>query len=195
MLTKYEIAERYLKAVQPRLTTDNPITLQEAMQTVDTIRDKVVQGYVYALHYKEHWHNIDALLSTFTVRPVREDGQWYAYLPATPLELPKDMGLYRVGYEDDYDFIKVKEGSRSMYRNMSSSVLPRDTYWVVGDKMYFGQDMNEKRELIVKMVAMSKDIKPRSYYPLHPTMVSDILTAAIQRHEPEDVTNNNKGVQ
>jgi|DEB0MinimDraft_3_1074331.scaffolds.fasta_scaffold16870_2 hypothetical protein len=202
MESKYSLAEQVRKVIQPRLSTDTKVTQQEAMLTVGNVADKLIQVKLYQEYYADGGMDLSPFIQTYknvTAEYDEEDCEWFAWLPAKPIGLPKASGLvelYVKGYAD-YPLIRTFTSNRALYRNLDGGSLPRGTYWQENDKIIFGQEMSGKQNLILKMVSQMSDLDDNQELNIDPSMAAEIIQLSVQSllqvNGQEDINNDNIG--
>lgn len=188
--SKYELAERLRKEMQPRLTPNTKVSQQEAELAVSDARDKLLKDLIWNRYYQGESLRTDAFTSEFGfdehLHPTYDSKRklWYLWCPAQPLDLPKNSGIVSVGIvgENDILFVRTSPRSKNLFRNLPASNLPRQTYWLEGDKIFFGKDLNEQSCLFVKMVAEAKSVDSREFLPMPPDMELEVIELAKQKY-------------
>lgn len=188
--SKYQLAERLRKELQPRLTTDTKVMQNEAESAIADARDKLLKDLLWSRYFAGESLRTDAFTSEFgfdeSLRPKYDSKRklWYLWLPAQPLDLPKNSAIVSVGIigENDIYFVRTSPRSKNLFRNLPGSSLPRQTYWIEGEKMFFGKDLSEESCLYVKMVAEGKSIDSRVFFPMPPDMEMEVIELAKQKY-------------
>jgi hypothetical protein len=183
MSSLYSLAERTLKIAEPRLTTDTAVTMQEAILTIGTVRDKLIMNEAYAQRYAQETIEVEEILKTYgydvDINPVYDVSRdmWKITLPAQPLDMPLSAGLRGISVRggDNLSMVRLEPGSINMTRGMHSAALPRDAYHRELMELYFHQPMTEEMCMVMQIVPASKSLKSREEVPLTPAMEMDIV--------------------
>lgn len=115
-----------------------------------------------------------------------------AVLPARPVKLMRDLGIFHVSRDGDHanPFIPTQPGQRAMYQNqpLSNDLLGQICYEPNGDKIVFDQDITAQgiSKVMVKLI-MADVFSLGDYDPLPITadMEADIVTELVNTLGPK----------
>jgi len=170
----YSISERAKKIIDPRLTTDSKVTMQELVQAVGNVRDKLVMDEAYSQRYSNETIDVDEILKSYGYKESLnpewdvDRNSWKLKLPALPIDLPHSAGLRGVSVkcDDMISMVRTEPGSRNMFRGMFAAALPRDSYHRELDEIYFHQEMTEDMEMVCQIVPSSSSLSDREQVPI-----------------------------
>lgn len=207
MATKRGLGIRILKMLNPKLTQDAKVSIQEISIAVGTARDSIVtnkllrqyyngDAIVYGAYIKEYGYD-----SPISVSYNTQKNLYYVEMPAFPLNLPNGTGIREVGIvgcEGENTFIPLNPQSRGLYKNLygSHSQLPRVGYWFEGYNMNFSKDLSENNNIYMKMIPASEYLSDRDEFYISPDDEADIMRSVLENYLPisqipEDLRNNN----
>jgi hypothetical protein len=195
MATKKQLAEliiRRLSGGSP--TEDSELDIREIMFTLDQLRDARIRIDTFN-SIKAGYHEVSTdYLSQYedvTILTNAAQSLRYITLPANPIDLPDEMGIYMISpmKNPEIGFYRIPGVGLPLYRGMSS-VETEDitTYWVVGSTVYFKNVDPFISKVLVTMVASSKDIAEGANYPIPPDAEAEILEVLYQQYAPVQQT-------
>lgn len=207
MATKRGLAERVLKMINPKLTQDSKVSLQQMSLDVGTARDTIITADILAKYYNGDAVVYGGLIQEYgyeTSINVSYDTNkrlFYIEMPAMPLDLPNGIGIREVGIvgcEGEDTFIPLNAQSKGLYKNLygNHTQLPRAGYWFEGYNMYFSKPLSEDNDMYLKMIPASEYLDDRDEFYISPDMEARIIQSLLQAHlplkqVPEDLSNNN----
>ena len=152
MDSKYSLAERVMKRIQARLSTDSKVSIQQAILAVGSARDKLLQAKLYADSYGDREVSKSTYITEYgwdgELKPYWDTNKkmFYITLPTIPIELRNDGGMVNVtnSCDNDYSYVRVAPFSANLYRGLGAANLPRPVYFRKRYKVYFnGKDTSE----------------------------------------------------
>lgn len=200
--TKIDLSFRTLKQVFPRATSDSKILLREMMYALGNARDTVITQRAWSAWSAGEDIIWNGSLSKFEVSLTKEnDCLYYFELPAKPLDLPKQMGIYHItpkGNKKDA-LVPVEPTFYAMYsESLVQGLSGNIGYYQEGNKVYIvGGAVSEESELDLLLVAESDGIGERDYFPMPADRENEIIALAKQQflttvELPEDNGDNNR---
>jgi hypothetical protein len=201
MITKLGYAQQLISILYPSTTNDRKLREQEAALAISQARDRLVKREI--LYNKPETNRVYGnWLSTFyNNKPYYDKNacKWVIKLPARPISLPNDTGVYHVfpkGHEEDM-FVPVFSGFGGIFGGSDAELLGGNfTYYLEGNKIIFLQDLNEDANITIRMIAMGEDIGLDEYFPIDGSIEQEMLELALnlystQKQLPEDVQDQN----
>ena len=175
------------------VTKDTEFDIREIMLAVEQSRDRLVKQEVMSTSFSNTSAYVDMsgvignFISVYNNVSIAEDTDKdlrYSVLPATPLALPDDKGIYQISYEKDQrnTFIRMPNGSVGLFGNLPSSrLLGREGFWVEYDRVYYNENVNPNLDkVLVKLVVVSKDIPPDALFPMPAELEGDVVRDVVQ---------------
>tara|TARA_Y100000592_G_C5387412_1_gene276506 strand:- start:165 stop:809 length:645 start_codon:yes stop_codon:yes gene_type:complete len=192
--TKRKLAEQCMRILSGGyVTKDTEFDIRELMLAVEQSRDRLVKQEVMNTSFSNTSAFVDMsgvignFISVYDNVQIVQDAAKnlkYSTLPATPLALPDDKGVYHVSYMEDQrnSFIRMPNGSIGLFGNLPSSrLLGREGYWVEGDKIYFNENVNPNlNKVLVKLVVVAKDIPADVIFPMPAELEADVVRDVVQ---------------
>lgn len=199
MATKRLLAEQVLKILTPRVTKDVKIDIRECELAVSQCRDNIAVSVLTPAAYQDEMDLFGGFVSqpeAITVQKTN-DGVYYATLPARPLDLPKNMGVYAVyGREDmSTQLFPVGINFTAMFKDNEARGLEGNTgYSLHTDRLIFHGDINDGDGLYVVLVKSGFDIPSRGFFPIPPSYEREVVRGAlemlsVEKQIPEDLIN------
>ena len=187
MATKKQLAEQAMRIILGGTpTVDREIDIREVMLFLDQARDLTIkltalQSRKAGIHevstdYLSQYEDVS--IQTDAAKQLR-----YITLPASPIDLPDEMGIYMISamQNPEIGFFRIAGVGLPLYRDMLSVNVEAFTYyWVVGSKVYFKNVDPTLGEVLVTMVASSKDIAEDANYPVPPDVEATLLEQIIK---------------
>lgn len=189
-MTKIDLASRALKHISPRLTKDSKVLLREMMYCVGNARDEVIKSNAWAMYSAGEDLIWDGMLSSYKDNTVskEDDCLFYLDLPAKPLYLPKNAGIYSVISSKDrtFDIIPVPPTFSIMYKGSQALHLDGNMgYYQEGNRIYIiGSNITEYSKIDLLLIAQSEDIGSDEYFPFPADMENEIIRIAVQQFSP-----------
>jgi hypothetical protein len=103
-----------------------------------------------------------------------DDGNYFVQLTSTPLDLPKNMGVYAVYGKED---MSTQSEARDNEGNPAFALH--------ADKLIFHGDVTEGTGLYVVMVKSGFDIPSRGFFPIPPSYEREVVRGALEMLAPE----------
>ena len=185
------------------MSRDSSVTYQEITLAVSQARDKFIREDIWGRKSVGD-DSINGEYLTRYCLPIGCDektDEYFVTLPARPLNLERNKGIYRVGYIKDQanSFVPASSGAVSLYAGLEGETPSgRSTYYVQEDKIYFGgvKKADILKEVLVVMIASSSEIGDDEEFPVPADKELDIVQAVMQiyapeKAQPEDVINDN----
>jgi len=176
MTTKKRLAEQVLlKLLGGKPRPDREIDIRELMLDLDQLRDEYIKMSFYE-NMKEGGYFVDQeFLSTYT----ESISAGSFSLPAKPIDLPRNMGVYIIYGEDIGEpFNIVDAGSMFIHRDKEELYEGGQYYiYFIGNTGKFKKVPTGLTTVNIVMVASSEDIDEDDEYPLTPDARSSILSA------------------
>lgn len=198
-MTKIDLASRALKHISPRLTKDSKVLLREMMYCVGNARDEVIKSNAWAMYSAGEDLIWDGMLSSYKDNAVskEDDCLFYLDLPAKPLYLPKNAGIYSVISSKDrsFDIIPVPPTFNTMYKGSQALQLDGNMgYYQEGNRIYIiGSNITEDSKINLLLIAQSEDIGSDEYFPFPADMENEIIRIAVQQFSPTVTIPEDKG--
>ena len=177
--TKRKLAEQVMRIISGgSVKNDFQIDIREIMISIEQERDRLVKIELFNSMREGDPGIIGNFISTFSNVEVKEDKDkklFYSDLPACPISLPYDKGVYQISYMQDQSstFVRIPNGAIGLYNNMpSKKLLGREGYWVESNydainnnqsvtRVYYNDNIKDcLSKVLIKLVAASKDIPP-----------------------------------
>lgn len=204
MTTKFQLAEQILRVLNGGdVSRDSSITYQEVALAVSQARDKFVREDIWARKAVGDDSINAEYLSRYCLDlecDLKTD-EYYVTLPARPINLERNKGVYRVSYIGDQSnsFVPGSTGALSLYTGLDAEVPSgRKVYYVEEDKIYFTgvKKKDGLKQILVVMIASSSEIDDEDPFPVPADKELDIVDFVIrlyapQKAQPEDVINDN----
>lgn len=192
--TKRILAEQCMRILSGGyVTRDTEFDIREIMLAVEQARDRLVKQEVMSTSFSSTSAFVDTsgvlgnYISVYDNVDILEDNNKelrYSLLPAMPLALPDDKGVYHVSYQKDQraSFVRMPNGSLGLYANLPSSrLLGKEGFWVEHDKIYYNDNVGFGLEkILLKLVVVSKDIPPDSPFPMPAELESDVVRDVVE---------------
>tara|TARA_B100000963_G_C22516724_1_gene621020 strand:- start:279 stop:923 length:645 start_codon:yes stop_codon:yes gene_type:complete len=192
--TKRILAEQCMRILSGGyVTKDTEFDIREIMLAVEQSRDKLVKQEIMSTSFSNTSAYVDtsgvigSFLSVYDNVAINFDANKdlrYIDLPAMPLALPDDKGVYHVSYQRDQraSFVRMPNGSIGLYGNMPSSrLLGKEGYWVEQDRVYFNENVNpDLGNVLLKLVVVAKDILPNAPFPMPGELESEVVRDVVQ---------------
>lgn len=200
--TKFKISEQVIRILKG---SDNPNASKVRIQEVIELIGQVVNKLLKAEHYVQ-MNEGDVvpnayILATYENVPVTQYKINYskATLPAVPVRLPKNMGVFHISKTDDpfNPFIPVPSGIFTMVsaEPLISTVLGQIAYEVYGNLIVFTTDLTTAvpaiTEVMIRLVVM--DVSQLTDYdplPIPADMEVDVIAGVLKllgiQAEPEN---------
>lgn len=201
--TKKQLAEQVMRIVQGgHIKPDNPMDIRELMLYVDQLRDEYIRATTV----------LDPITGVIAVSPeflsyyesvaiatdVNKGNIKYSTLPAHPIDLPGNIGIYSISPMTalDNQFIPVKPTSSWLYKNtMAYTNTAITEYYTVADKVFYRNVPAATTTVLMAIVASSKDILETASFPMSPDGEAHIIREllklfGVQQQAPHDETEN-----
>lgn len=196
MITKRYLAEQLLEQrAQGVFSVGEGFGLFDAMAAIDNARDYYIKGD----QFKRRSGNDpdrdlpDYIMKDYEVVIARDKNKLYTPLPARPLDMIDDLGIYEVSFVDDESldvsyFVPMPAGMRALQQDLVSGALQgRIGFFYRGPSMYFVNMPLEMvgKSITITMIPASKDIDMNEPYLIHPDWELDILRLAKESLTPQ----------
>ena len=211
--TKKMLAEQALRIIQGgSIRDDSQIDIREIMMNIEQERDKLIKQDLFQSMQMGEYNINGTFISTYVV-PILTDTQKdmnYSDVPVAPISLPNDMGMFQVSFvQDQFNvFVRMSNGALGLYNGLpSNKLLGRVGYFIEsslnydcetasGTRIYYNNNMDCAKEVLLKVVATSEDIGENEPFPIAPEMESLIIRSvvelyAIMRNAVSDEQNDN----
>jgi hypothetical protein len=192
--TKYKLAEQAQRILAGGDVTDDfAPTIQELALASGQVMAKLV-WLSYQEHKQDGQMGINGqFISAFEDVPVKIDANkklHYSEVPASPLKLPHDMGIYMVSLmEDQFEpFIPLPNGVLGMLRNqLFSNLEGRQGYFVEADRIYYvGMEKSDGiTKVLMKLVITGSQLGIDDKFEVSPEMEWDIIRELVALYNPE----------
>jgi|AACY02.11.fsa_nt_gi hypothetical protein len=199
--TKLELAQRALKVLYPELRGDEKTSLKEMVYAIGNSRDFIIKRNVwerYSLDEDIFWDGYIKQYDAYVYKDVNR-GMWYATLPATPLDLPHNKGVYMITACNDTSdvYIPTKKTHNWLYGgSFAQDMEGGNMYFQEGNKIYLSNSFNENAQINITLVPAGNDIdEDDEDFGVSPDIEIDVINKAvelysIQKNIPQDFTNN-----
>lgn len=179
-MTKRGLAEELIKTLNGGgNNSDTKVSIPLAMVYIGQARDALIKEVLYANY--SNWGEFDVPNDLLSEYIISLDGKTESDLPASIIgDLYQDMGLHHVSYLNDEEnaFAILKSGWKSMFTGMESANLEgRIGCYVQSNKIIFTEKING--DLMIRMIASSKDIKERDFFPIPSGMEGEVVVRAM----------------
>lgn len=185
MTTKAKLAEQILRLYKGgEVSSDNSLSLAEVKLLVGQALNRLLKierlqsQAQYGDDFPEH-----TSIATYTNVTVSQDyttGEYYATLPAFPIALPNNMGVWHISLLDDVDapFIPIPSSSMGLLKNLPTGVMQGLTgYEVNGSRVTFKTDylFSSNEKLLMRLLVVDLD-SLTDYNPLPiPSDLEDVV--------------------
>jgi hypothetical protein len=187
MASKKQIAEQAIRILSGgHLKEDRTLDIREVMLALDQLRDEAVRVRTIA-NINNGDNRIDEeFLSFYEDEPILTDSVKelkYIVMPAKPIDLPKNLGLYQVTPVANFEnpWIITRPGQIGIYAGTQALDHELKTFcWQVSDRLYIkGIDAGVAEATLI-LAASSKDIGETDTYPLPPDVEHELLQKLIE---------------
>ena len=189
-MTKNDIAFRALKQLFPRLTKDSKVLLREMAYCIGNARDEAIKNNAWSMMTIGEDIIWDGMISPYSDNTLTKESDclYYLELPAKPLYLPKNAGIYQVTSSEDPSnpIIPVRPTFNVMYRNSLAKELGgQNGYYQIGNRIYITtNNVTEDTKIDLLLIAQSEDIDDNAYFPFPADMENQIIKMAIEQFSP-----------
>lgn len=194
MITKLGYAQQLINILYPSPTDDRKLREQEAALAISQARDRLLKREI--LQNKLETNSIYGnWLSTFFDNKTYFDknlGKYAIKLPARPISLIGDMGVYHVfpQGEEENMFIPVTTGFSAMHLKTLSKMLGGNMgYYLDGNKIVFLNKISTDQPITIRMVAMGEDIPLDDYFPIDGSIEQEMLGLAVNLYSTQKQIN------
>lgn len=194
MITKLGYAQQLINILYPSPTDDRKLREQEAALAISQARDRLLKREI--LQNKLETNSIYGnWLSTFFDNKTYFDknlGKYAIKLPARPISLIGDMGVYHVfpQGEEENMFIPVTTGFSAMHLKTLSKMLGGNMgYYLDGNKIVFLNKISTDQPITIRMVAMGEDIPLDDYFPIDGSIEQEMLELAVNLYSTQKQIN------
>ena len=109
-------------------------------------------------------------------------------LPAMPINLPRNMGIFHVGPLNDQEceYIPLQAGQQGQVRKLigMSTLLNQVGYWPVGNELFFTNDVSSHDLLIILAIMDISKYDDYQQLPITEDMEVEVIEAAVQMFLP-----------
>ena len=109
-------------------------------------------------------------------------------LPAMPINLPRNMGIFHVGpiSDPDCEYIPMQAGQQGQVRKLvgMSTLLGQVGYWPVGNELFFTKDVSNEDLLIILAIMDISKYDNYQQLPITEDMELEVIEAAVQMFLP-----------
>lgn len=201
--TKYKLAEQAQRILlSGHVTDDREISLQELLL-------HVAQTFAYAVRTRffeskaigeEHVNGV--YVYAFEDVAVKKDSKknlYYSLIPASYIDLPRDLGVFQVSLMEDQEnvFVPVPNGFLGLYRGMAAANLQgRSGYWVESGRIYFVNVQDPTCKVLMKLVASIADVDEDTEIDIPDDIQNMIVRSTVElyimeRQAMKDLTSDN----
>lgn len=190
MSTKRLLAEQVQKILTPRVTTDAKIDIRQCELAVAQVRDNIAYTFLTAAAYQDELDLFGGFVSSpdeYTIQK-GDDGNYFVQLTSTPLDLPKNMGVYAVYGKEDMStqYLPVGINFTAMFKESEARDNEGNPAFALhADKLIFHGDVTEGTGLYVVMVKSGFDIPSRGFFPIPPSYEREVVRGALEMLAPE----------
>ena len=195
MATKKQIAEQAMRILAGgHIKPDRTMDIREVMLALDQFRDDAVRNRTLANINNGEIRIDEEFLSFYESIAVATDstkGIKYITLPAKPIDLPKNLGLYQISPTGNMEdpWIITLAGAVGIYTGTQALEHELKTYcWQVGERVYVKNIDPSIAEVTVLMATTSKGIAESATYPVPPDVEAELLQKVIQLFSIEKQT-------
>jgi hypothetical protein len=200
MTTRAKLAEQILRLYKGgEVSSDNSLTLTEVKllvgQTINRLLkiERLQMQAQLGDEFPDH-----TSIASYTDVVVKQDydtGSYYATLPAFPISLPNNMGVWHISLLDDIDtpFIPIPSSSMGLLKNLPTGAMEGQIgYEVNGSQVVLKGDyfFSNNEKLLIRLLVVDLDnLTDYSPLPIPPDMedavIKEVLTllGAIQVNE------------
>lgn len=199
-MTKRALAEQIFLLLYPKATKDAKTDLREIITAVGELADSLRQAAVYDMMKMEEYDMIGDFITYYDDIAIEFDAsrnQYFSYLPAQPLGLPNNMGVWNVCYQADEanSFVPATHNYIPLYSGLQAYTSSRVVYKPIQNKIYYTNISNTDAKIAVSLIASAESIGerevincPTNYFPQIIQGVLEIYK--IQKGIVEDLFNN-----
>lgn len=165
-MTRYKIAEQVLQLLKggnPKAATT--VEIEDVIEVVGQCINRLFKQDVFTGYAAGETIPNGAMLTYYdNLIPVQYKNVSKLTLPATPISLPRNAGIYHVSRTMDISdgFIPVQNGQTSLIKGerLISDVLDQVTYTPYGNEVVFNKDLTTESgiRLIVGLVVMDVNL-------------------------------------
>jgi hypothetical protein len=125
------------------------------------------------------------IMATYRDMPVLDDdGRKYVDLPAYPIRLPRDMGVWDIqpsGSGWKVSYIPTAPAMMKILGDLEESALEgQEGYWIESNRAYFRNTTVPAAVDIQLLVADYTTMSPSDYLPVYSNLEAEILVDAVQ---------------
>lgn len=200
-MTKRALAEQIHRILYPKTTKDAKTDLREIIAIVGELADSLRTAAVYDMMKMDEYDMIGDFLSIYTDVDIAYDdalGQHYSVLPAIPLGLPKNMGIWNVCYNNDEanSFIPAPANFTPLYSGLQNfNTSNKVIYKPLRNKIYYNNLQQPDSKVQMTLIASAESIDEREQINCPSSYFPQIIQGAveiykIQKGIVEDLFNN-----
>jgi len=199
-MTKRALAEQIHRILYPKSTKDVKTDLREIIAVVGELADSLRLAAVYDMMKMEEYDMLGDFLTYYDEVDIAFDeqrNQFYSTLPAQPLGLPKNMGIWNVSYQNDEAnaFLPATSNYVPLYSGLQSFTSKRVVYRPLRDKIYYSNIVNTDAKVALTLIASAESIDERDVINCPTTFFPQIIQGAVEIYKlqkgiTEDVLNN-----
>lgn len=199
--TKYQLAEQVLRIIAGgHKKPDNPIDIREIMLHADQLRDEYIREDCKPDPITGVITVDPSYVSYYTASVQSDESRSLRYidLPANPISLPMNQGIYSISPlgSPENQFIPIHPLGSWMYSGTMADANTLITkYWNENSVVFFKNLNIAISNVLVGLVASSKDILETEPYPISPDAEAVIIRRLLQifateQQAPHDETEN-----
>jgi hypothetical protein len=201
MTTIYAISEQILRQFYGGVPSDDArVSINEVKLLVNQTATNKLKAQFYERLQMDDYSVPACMIATYPNLPVETDdvtGSVYTKLPAQPISLPLDMGVYEV-YDSknmSNDILPLRSGQ---FRLLGPEVIKRQNWYIVeADRITFSDSvMNSQIKKVNMKLLLHNFSKLSDYdqYPVPPEIEAEIIVEVLnilRQRNPNQDTNNN----
>lgn len=188
MTTKKRLAEQVQRIIKPSVTEDFKVDIREIEIAISQIRDNQIRQVFWDMYSVGE----NSVHGQFVTDHTLTATNYRITLPAMPITLPNNMGVFRV-VVGDTELIPMPNSTYTTTGIDSFTLYEGKTYRVMGNEI---EVPFEECQVDIGLIQASSDIDSMDFFPMPPDMEIDLIKSAaelflINNNIPSDIVNNN----
>jgi hypothetical protein len=185
-----QLSEQVLKRYKGTVNSEAKTKLKEVDLMINQLTHALLQAQVLDTYIADELDVPSCLIATYSANAVKEDssrGYYYCDLPAYPIMLPRDMGIWEVYDAEDSRtlFIPITGNSRQYLSEMSTEYLEGKVgFRVERNKIIFNDNFDGDTDTLIEMKLLINDLDALSEsdpYPIPPSMEDVLIETAFEK--------------
>jgi hypothetical protein len=190
MATLRQLSEQVLRRYKGTINSETKTKLGEIDLMINQITHALLQGQIMDSDVSDELEIPSCLIATYSANQVKYDeGRSYYYcdMPAYPIMLRKDMGVWEVYDADDEQtlFIPITGNSRQYLNKMTTEYLEGNVgFRVERNKIIFNDNFSGNTDDYIEIKLLINDLDTLSEsdpYPIPPSMEDVVIETAFEK--------------